>query len=229
MQYYVGVDDDRHMVDHPPLFACEWEGRKTLLTLNASFVDALLATAEDIMPGNPGEIAGIYFKPVEATFTLHSFLIPPKIVLYNPDSIRGPEALPYLVVLIDKKFFGIPAVYLTPDRFEGCDGLKHMKVKPRQARRPPGSSMAQSGKRRAAQPTQDRPKRRPQGQGPQGQGKGPQGQGKGPPKGPPRQGGRPPQQGRPDPDRRPPGKQRPRRPNESGSRGEAAGRRPPPR
>lgn len=225
MQYYVGEDDDRHMVDHPPLFACEWEGRKTLLTLNKSFVEELLSTAQDIMPGNPGEIAGAYFKPAELTFTLHSFLIPPKIVLYNPEQLRGPEALPYTVVLIDKKFFGIPAAYLTPDRFEGCEGLKSMKVRPRQRSQPqqqqpprprPQSGVKQSGSRRAPQqPSQSqggrKPARRPQGGPPA----------KGPPKGgPPR--GRPPSGQRPDPNRR-------RRPDESGSRGDPARPRPRPR
>ncbi len=223
MQYYVGEDDDRHMVDHPPLFACEWEGRKTLLKLNKSFVEELLATAQDIMPGNPGEIAGAYFKPAELTFTLHSFLIPPKIVLYNPEHLRGPEALPYTVVLIDKKFFGIPAAYLTPDRFSGCDGLSSMKVQPRQRsqpqqqqqprpQRPPqggpqGGGVKQSGSRRAPQqPSQGqsqgprKPVRRPQGAPP-------------PKGGPPR--GRPPSGPRPDQGRR-------RRPDESGSRGDAA-------
>lgn len=212
------------MVDHPPLFACECEGRKTLLTLNQSFVEELLSTAQDIMPGNPGEIAGAYFKPAEMTFTLHSFLIPPKIVLYNPDHLRGPEALPYTVVLIDKKFFGIPAAYLTPDRFAGCDSLKKMKVRPRrpaqqqqqQPRPRPQSGVKQSGSRRAPQqgpgpgPGQ-KPRRRPQGQG---QGKPQQGNA---PKGAPR--GRPPSGQRPDQSRR-------RRPDESGSRGGAPRPRP---
>jgi hypothetical protein len=208
VQYYVGEDDDRHMVDHPPLFACECEGRKTLLTLNKSFVEELLATAQDIMPGNPGEIAGVYFKPAEMTFTLHSFLIPPKIVLYNPDQLRGPDALPYTVVLIDKKFFGIPAIYLTPDRFAGCDTLQHMKVRPRQSaqqqsRPRPQSGVKQSGSRRAPQQggPQRKPGRRPQGAPPK----------QGAPKGPPR--GRPPAGNqRPDQSRR-------RRPDESGTRG----------
>lgn len=216
MQYYVGEDDDRHMVDHPPLFACECEGRKTLLTLNQSFVEELLSTAQDIMPGNPGEIAGIYFKPAEMTFTLHSFLIPPKIILYNPDQLRGPEALPYTVVLIDKKFFGIPAAYLTPDRFAGCESLKNMKVRPRrpiQQRPRPQSGVKQSGSRRAPQqpgpgPGQ-KPRRRPQGQGKPQPGNAP--------KGAPR--GRPPSGQRPDQSRR-------RRPDESGSRGGAPRPRP---
>jgi hypothetical protein len=141
VQYYVGEGDDRHLVDHPPLFACEYEGRKSLLTLNANFIQEMLSASQDIMPGNPGEIASGYFKPAEVTFTLPSFLIPPKVFLYNPNQLRGPEALPYLVILIDKKFFGIPARYLTPDRFAGCEGLKHMKVK-RRARPASGGGAA---------------------------------------------------------------------------------------
>lgn len=169
MQYYVGEGDDRHLVDHPPLFACEWEGRKSLLTLSPNFVEELLATSQDVMPGNPGEIAGSYFKPAEGAFTLPSFLIPPRVFLFNPENLRGPDALPYLIVLVDKKFFGIPARYLTPDRFSGCDGLPELakrmrherKVQAQRRRELSGSSSVRAPAQGGARP----PGRRPPSQG----------------------------------------------------------------
>ncbi|HBP18908.1 MAG TPA: hypothetical protein DEA08_14120 [Planctomycetes bacterium] len=188
MQYYVGEGDDRHLVDHPPLFACEWEGRKSLLTMAPNFVEELLATSQDVMPGNPGEIAGSYFKPAEGAFTLPSFLIPPRVFLFNPENLRGPDALPYLIVLVDKKFFGIPARYLTPDRFTGCDGLPELAKRMRHERKLEAQRRRDlSGSSSVRGPV-------PPPQGP-------------PPQGPRPPGRRPPSQGG-----------RPRRPDESGVR-----------
>ncbi len=73
------------------------------------------------MPGNPDEIATAFLREAGPAFRLPEFLIPPKIFLFNPRGLRGAEALPYTVVLVDRKFFGIPAKYLTLDRFDGCE------------------------------------------------------------------------------------------------------------
>lgn len=172
--YYVG-EGDQHRVDHPPIFACR--EHKALLKFNSRFVAELLASAEDIMPGNPDEIASSYLKEAEASFTLPPFLIPPKIVLFNPRGLRGAEALPYTLVLVDKKFFGIPARYLTPDRFDGCDACRKAKPRPRPQPRPargaPGvSRRGDSGVRRApgrgpARNDESGGHKRPPGRGPQ--------------------------------------------------------------
>ena len=138
--YYVG-EGDEHRVDHPPIFACR--EHKSLLTFGARFVAELLSVGQDVMPGNPDEIAAGYMREVQPTFTLPHFLIPPKVVLFNPRGLRGPEALPFTIVLVDKKFFGIPARYLTPDRFDGCEHCK--KLKPR---RPPGNGPPSGGQSR---------------------------------------------------------------------------------
>jgi hypothetical protein len=117
--YAVGEGDQEHVVDHPPLFACR--EHKSLLKLSTRFVDELLTTAQDVMPGNPDEIATAFLREAGPAYKLPEFLIPPKIFLFNPRGLRGAEALPYAVILVDRKFFGIPARYLTPDRFTGCD------------------------------------------------------------------------------------------------------------
>lgn len=118
VQYAVG-ENEEHRVDHPPLFACR--EHKTFLRLAPRFVEELLTAGQDIMPGNPDEIAQAFLKEAEPAYRLPEFLIPPKVILFNPRGLRGAEALPYTIVLVDKKFFGIPAKYLTMDRFEGCD------------------------------------------------------------------------------------------------------------
>lgn len=125
------VGEPEHQVDHPPLFACR--EHKNLLRLSARFVDELLSIAQDVMPGNPDEIATAFLREAGPAFRLPEFLIPPKIFLFNPRGLRGAEALPYTVVLIDRKFFGIPARYLTPDRFDGCDECAEERAR----RRPP--------------------------------------------------------------------------------------------
>ena len=43
-----------HLVDHPPVFACR--KHKTILKLNRSFIDELLAWAPDLQPANLTEI-----------------------------------------------------------------------------------------------------------------------------------------------------------------------------
>jgi hypothetical protein len=126
--YYVG-EDDEHLVDHPPIFACR--EHKRMLRLASRFVDELIATGEDIMPGNPQEIVGSFLPPAEPAYRLPEFLLPPKVILYNPRALRGAEALPYAVVLVDKRFYGIPARYLTPDRFTGCDECRNLRRRPK--------------------------------------------------------------------------------------------------
>lgn len=151
--YYVG-DEDEHLVDHPPLFACR--EHKKMLRLSARFVDELIACGQDIMPGNPQEIAASFLKEAELAYKLPEFLLPPKWILFNPRGLRGAEALPYAVVLVDKRFFGIPARYLSPDRFDGCDECKTRRRRgarpqPRARRGPPGKA-TESGRRRPPGP-----------------------------------------------------------------------------
>jgi hypothetical protein len=116
--YMVG-EGEEHRVDHAPVFACR--EHKNLLRLSQRFVEELLEAAQDIMPGNPEEIATAFLREAGPTFRLPEFLMPPKLVLFNPRGLRGAEALPFATVLVDKKFFGIPARYFSPDRFEGCE------------------------------------------------------------------------------------------------------------
>ena len=137
--YYVGPEDAAHRVDHPPLFACR--EHKALLRLSARFVEELLAVGLDVMPGNPEEVAQAFLPAVAVTYRLPEWLIPPKIVLFNPQNLRGADALPYTLVLVDeKRFFGIPARYLTPDRFDGCEECKQKPYRRPQTtlRRRPG-------------------------------------------------------------------------------------------
>lgn len=128
-----GEGGPEHQIDHPPLFACR--EHKNLLKFSARFVDELLATSQDVMPGNPDEIAQAFLQAAAPAYRLPEFLIPPKLVLFNPRGLRGAEALPYAIVLIDRKFFGLPARYLTPDRFDGCDECAEELAN----RRPPSS------------------------------------------------------------------------------------------
>ncbi|MCA8924527.1 MAG: hypothetical protein KDD82_22135 [Planctomycetes bacterium] len=106
--YFVG--EAQHRVDHPPLFAAR-EGKR-LLTFSASFVEELLTTAEDRVPVHLDEIASKLSRDSAPAYQLPGFLLPPKIVLYNPDNLRGVAALPYVVALVNTTFFGIPAHYL---------------------------------------------------------------------------------------------------------------------
>ncbi len=107
-----------HKVDHPPLFACR--EHKNFLRLTTSFIEEIVTQAADVMPGNLAEIAAPYVGGNQDAFKLPDYLIPPRVILYNPDGLRGPLALPFTLIFIDKRFVGIPAAYLTQDRFEGC-------------------------------------------------------------------------------------------------------------
>ncbi len=175
--YFVG-EGDAHRVDHPPLFACR--EHKQILRFSERFVAELLAVSQDIMPGNPDEIVGSFLPPAEGAYKLPEFLIPPKVFLYNPRGLGGAEAVPYAIVLVDKKFFGIPARYLTADRFDGCEQCKERVREARRRRqaagtgptprpRPPGApgGPASSGVRRGppapgAPAPAPRPRPRPQ-------------------------------------------------------------------
>ena len=148
--YYVG-EEDEHLVDHPPLFACR--EHKRMLRLSGQFVTELIASSEDIMPGNPQEIVGSYLPAAEPAYKLPEFMLPPKVILYNPRGLRGAEALPYAIILIDKRFFGIPARYLSPDRFDGCDDCRNTRRRPKPRARGTGESR----------------KARPRGRGPSGE------------------------------------------------------------
>jgi hypothetical protein len=165
--YVIGEGEAaEHQVDHPPLFACR--EHKNLLKFTSRFVDELLSNAQDVMPGNPDEIATAFLREAGPAYRLPEFLIPPKIFLFNPRGLRGAEALPFTVILVDRKFFGIPARYLTPDRFEGCDECAEERAQRRPvaaapaprgaAPRPPGGPSPgrptnESGVRRMPQPT----------------------------------------------------------------------------
>lgn len=107
-----------HRIDHPPLFACR--EHKTLVRLSEKFVEDILAAAEDVVPGNLSEYTAPMLGGNEAAMKLPDYLIPPRVTIFNPDMLRGPEALPFAVIFIDKKFIGIPAKYFSKDRFEGC-------------------------------------------------------------------------------------------------------------
>src|SRR5580693_7012676 len=107
-----------HKVDHPPLFACR--EHKQFLRLRASFIDGMVKSLEDMVPGNLHEVAAPYVNGDTNAFKLPDYLIPPRVLIYNPEGVRGAAALPYTLVFIDKRFIGIPAAYLTADKFEGC-------------------------------------------------------------------------------------------------------------
>ena len=108
MPFYEAGD---HKVDHPPLFACR--EHKQFLRLRASFVNELVKSLEDMVPGNLHEIAAPYVNNDTNAFKLPDYLVPPRVLIYNPDGLRGPAALPFTLVFIDKRFIGIPAAYLT--------------------------------------------------------------------------------------------------------------------
>src|SRR5262249_14331643 len=113
--YQVG----EHVVDHPPLFACR--KHKQFLKLNRSFIDELVAWAPDILPANLTDVAAMSLAGDDQAFRLSDYLIPPKVTLFNPRKITGHGALPYVIVFIDKRFFGIPSSYLRRRIFDGCD------------------------------------------------------------------------------------------------------------
>jgi hypothetical protein len=108
-----------HLVDHPPLFMCR--KHKSFLKLNRSFVEELIAWAPDLQPQNLTDVAATALGGDDQAFRLSDYLVPPKLVIFNPRKIPGHGALPYLVVLVDRKFFGIPASYLRRRIFEGCE------------------------------------------------------------------------------------------------------------
>jgi hypothetical protein len=107
-----------HKVDHPPLFACR--EHKQFLRLRGTFIDEMLASLSDMMPGNLHEIAAPLVNGDTTAFRLPDYLIPPRVLIYNPGGLRGAAALPFTLVFIDKRFIGIPAAYLTASCFEGC-------------------------------------------------------------------------------------------------------------
>lgn len=125
-----------HKVDHPPLFACR--EHKQFLRLRGSFIDEMLRSLTDVMPGNLAEIASPYVNGDTNAFKLPDHLIPPRVLIYNPDGLRGASALPFTLVFIDKRFIGIPASYLTASCFEGCPDCPEEPVEaPRAARQQP--------------------------------------------------------------------------------------------
>lgn len=113
--YQVG----EHKIDHPPLFACR--EHKQFLRFNARFIEQLCSWAGDTVPGNLSEIAAPMVGGRADAFKLPDYLIPPRVLVWNPENLRGPLGLPFTLVFIDKRFIGIPAAYLTFERFEGCD------------------------------------------------------------------------------------------------------------
>lgn len=155
MPFYEAGD---HKVDHPPLFACR--EHKQFLRLRSSFIDEMLRSLEDMVPGNLHEIAAPSVNGDTNAFRLPEHLIPPRVLIYNPDFLKGPCALPYTLVFVDKRFIGIPAAYLTADRFEGCADCTANPPPPparpvaQQRPNPAGSSTATM---RAIQPPQKQP------------------------------------------------------------------------
>src|SRR5579871_3541913 len=107
-----------HLVDHPPLFACR--KHKNFLRFNRSFVEELLAWAPELQPQNLTEVAAGSLGGDDKAFLTSDYLIPPKVSIFNPRKVQGHGALPFVIVFIDKRFFGIPASYLRRRFFEGC-------------------------------------------------------------------------------------------------------------
>src|SRR5581483_9104512 len=87
-------------------------------------------------------------------FRLPDYLIPPRVLVWNPENLRGPLGLPFTLVFVDKRFIGIPAAYLTYERFEGCDECAanppppeppRIEVKPEPKPAPAPASLTASG------------------------------------------------------------------------------------
>src|SRR5271154_840575 len=108
-----------HSVDHPPLFACR--KHKSMLRFNRSFVEELLAWAPDLPPQNLTDVAATSLGGDDQAFRTTDYLVPPKLVVFNPRRIEGHGSLPFIVTLVDRKFFGIPASYLRRRVFDGCE------------------------------------------------------------------------------------------------------------
>ncbi len=166
MPFYEAGD---HKVDHPPLFACR--EHKQFLRLRASFIDEMLKALEDQLPSNLHEIAAPYVNGDTNAFRLPEYLIPPRVLIYNPEGLRGAQALPFTLVFIDKRFLGIPAAYLTADRFEGCSECPESPEPVRVQRKPSaptprqpspaqkGSGTVPSMRPAGSQPASQTPKR----------------------------------------------------------------------
>lgn len=139
-----------HKVDHPPVFACR--EHKALVRFTESFITDILSLAQDVVPGNLAEYAAPLLGGNEDALKLPDYLIPPRVVIFNPDGLRGPDALPFTLVFIDKRFIGIPARYLTRERFEGCpecEGVAPEPAKPPQRAAAPAGQKPPSGIRPA--------------------------------------------------------------------------------
>jgi hypothetical protein len=108
-----------HTVDHPPFFACR--KHKSFLKFNRSFVDELLAWAPNLQPQNLTEVAAASLDGDDQAFQLSEYLVPARVIIFNPRKLEGHGALPYVIALVDRKFFGIPASYLRRRIFEGCE------------------------------------------------------------------------------------------------------------
>jgi hypothetical protein len=145
MPFYEAGD---HKVDHPPLFACR--EHKQFLRLRASFVNELVKSLEDMVPGNLHEIAAPYVNNDTNAFKLPDYLVPPRVLIYNPDGLRGPAALPFTLVFIDKRFIGIPASYLTARCFEGCPDCPEAPLEGARIQRPVPTQQSASGPHKAA-------------------------------------------------------------------------------
>jgi hypothetical protein len=108
-----------HVVDHPPLFACR--KHKAILGLNRSFVEELLAWAPDLQPQNLTDVGAACLDGDDQAFKTSEYLIPPKVLVFNPRKIQGAGALPVVIVLVDRRFYGLPSSYLRRRIFDGCE------------------------------------------------------------------------------------------------------------
>lgn len=92
-----------------------------MLKLNRPFVEELLAWAADLTPQNLHDVAASALDGDELAMRLSDYLVPPKVLIFNPRKIEGRGALPFITVLVDRKFFGLPASYLRRRVFDGCE------------------------------------------------------------------------------------------------------------
>jgi hypothetical protein len=155
-----------HQIDHPPLFMCR--KHKAFLRFNRSFVDELVAWGPELQPQNLTDVAATSLGGDDKAFLTSDYLVPPKLVVFNPRRVPGHGSLPMVIVLVDRKFFGIPASYLRRRVFDGCEqcaaendpasdaSFPDYKLPPRPQKPPtqvrPAATLPPSGQPRGATP-----------------------------------------------------------------------------
>lgn len=152
-----------HSVDCPPLFRSR--DTKQPVEFSEAFCDRLMEYAETVIPSSLTDVLREGLGNRQA-YVLPEELSSPKIVLFNPDNLSGVDALPFVTVRVDNRFFAIPARYLDASAFDEIPEDVRANPAPKPPLQPPIPPIGASGGR-------PRPPRPPSGKSAKGAPSGP--------------------------------------------------------